>query len=159
LTKKVGESEYYLDLQELFCKKYNVILTDYKIKRRVHRKLEKQIGSREPMKMKVGRWIKKNVNKEGFDKGMKTFNDGVENFTKELEAFGDAFGTDEKEMKKMLGVTKSKKSSPNQIWSPKKTSMRIWSEQGDRPKKKKRGKKPRSKRVTNLDKIWGTKRR
>ena len=78
LTKSIGGQEYYLDVQELLCKKYDTILTDYETKRE--------------------KWLRrlKMVNQTNIDKGLKVFNDGVENFTKELTAFGDAFGKDQK---------------------------------------------------------------
>jgi hypothetical protein len=146
-TKCVGDQEYYLDLQEYLCKRYNIILTDH--------------INPVPMSRKILKWMKKNLTQENLDKGMKTFNDGVENFTKELDAFGKAFGSDQKETKRLLGISDSRTNHNKNIQrltgsGPGK--VKIWSDKPKRTYKKKRS-RGKSRHDTNMEKIWGKRKR
>jgi hypothetical protein len=77
------------DIQEIMCKKYDIILTDYKTKRQ-------QVIS-----------ILKNINLKNIDKGISTFN-------KILQEFGGSMGQLTKDINE---TSHAKPSSRVQIWS------------------------------------------
>jgi len=72
--KHIGDKTYYLNTQEVLCKKYDIILTDYKTKR------EKITG------------ILKSINMKNFDRGMKVFDGAMKEFDKSMKDFGKELG-------------------------------------------------------------------
>ena len=143
---KIVERENGNDItaQELLCKKYDVILTDYKINPLVKYK--------DLSKKELTVKILKNFNMKNFDKGMKVFDQGLKGFTDSIDAVTSQLDT---------GQTSSNQSQNKvKIWSDKKpsrkSSIKIWS---DPPKKKKNKKrKPvQDKHKRNLQAIWGKK--
>jgi hypothetical protein len=176
MVKMVGDTKCYLNLQQLLCKKYDIILTDYKVKRSVRRLFEKEIGSRLPKSMRA-KIILKKFNQKNLDKGLKTFSDGVESFTKEIGNFSSSFGgKDEKLTKDLLGISGATKKT--KLWTEKKPAftkltnsskpqfnriagnpqkLKIWSDTPKtKPKKRKSKSKPRHE--TNMERIWGKRR-
>ena len=112
--------------QELLCKKYDVILTDYK----VNPILSYKDLSKKELVLKIA----KNFNKKNFDKGIKIFDEGVKGFTNSIDAVTSQLGHND---------TNEPKRNNVKIWgsSPK---VKIWS---DKPRQKKT--KTRKKRVQN----------
>jgi hypothetical protein len=65
--KNIDGVDYYLDVQEIMCKKYDIIITDYMTKR------EKTIK------------ILKKFNVDNLNRGIDSFNKGVNKFTTALD--------------------------------------------------------------------------
>ncbi len=130
-TKQFGDTIVYLDMQQLLCKKYDVILTD-------HRTRGEKLKD-----------ILKKFNQKNLDKGINMVQGGIDDFVKEIDNFGSAFGgKDEALTKELLGISKGKK----------KPSVKIWSDSFDKPKTKSRrkGRKTRvGRHEQNMKKIWG----
>ena len=163
---KIVERENGNDItaQEVLLKKYDVILTDYKVKKRLNNKdyyfdingnqrTDPNLTKKE-LAVKIGKVIYKNANMKNFNKGMKIFDEGVRQFNDSISAFTKELGSNE---------TKSPKNKVK-IWPDKPKGIKtrhvpIWSE----PKKKKKRKavhKSREwdKHERNLEKIWGRKK-
>ena len=123
-TQKEWE-KFPMHVQELLCKRYNVTLTDWQNK-----------------KQKVFKWIKNNLTPKNLDKGIDTFNKGVQEFGNMMD-----------DMTKELGG--SNKGKPN-LWSNSKTNN-IDILMGKKPVQKRKGKKKKmpSKDEINLKRIWG----
>ncbi len=120
---RVVERENGIDItaQEVMCKKYDVILTDYKINPIVNLK--------DLPKKEVAIKILKQFNKKNFDKGMKIFDEGVKGFTSSIDAVTSQLGHND---------TSTPKKNKVKIWSDSKCKVKIWS---DPPKQKKSKKK------------------
>lgn len=130
--KEINGKTYYIDVQEVMCKKYDIILTDYLTRNE-----------------KIVQVLKK-FNKKNFDKGMLTFNQSVQAFTGSIDA-----------LTKEIGHAPEKKHKQNKvkIWSESKTNgpkVKLWS---DKPKAKRPKKKSKklSKDQQNIVKLWGKK--
>ncbi len=133
---KIVERENGDDItaQEVICKKYDVILTDYKV--------NPILSYKDLNKKELILKIAKNFNMKNFDKGMKIFDQGVKGFTNSIDAVTSQLGHDEKTTKK--GKVWSNKKEGIKIWSGSNNKVKIWS---DKPKPKKT--KTRKKRVQN----------
>jgi hypothetical protein len=122
------------DKQELLCKRYKIILTDW-----------------QPKWKKRYDTLKKYVNQKNFDKGLDIFNKGVQDFSKQMDDMTKGLGGDPKNNKKNL----------DSIWGNKKkggdgNSIPLW---GSKPTAtKKRRKKKVIKSDSNMDIIWGKKK-
>lgn len=125
--KEINGKVFYLDVQELMCKKFDIILTDYKTRN------EKIVD------------ILKKFNKKNFDKGMKTFNQSVQAFTGSIDSFTKELGHEPEKKHKQNNV---------KLWSDSK-KVKLWSDK-PKPKKKK-GKKMLSRDQQNIVKLWGKK--
>jgi len=129
-VKEIDGIKHYYDMQELMCKKYNIILTDYKTKR------EKCIIFLRKINMK-------NINK------------GIDTFNKAVQAFG---GSMDKLSKELDGSEKSQsdnhKKNLEEIWGKSsKGDVKIWSDHSiTESKSRKRQDK------MNIEKIWGKKK-
>jgi len=136
--KKIKVREYdgikhYVDIQELMCKKYDIILTDYKTKRE-----------------RVIIFLKK-INMKNINKGIDAFNKAVQNFGSSMDQLSKEFGgsnrvqssKDKENLEKIWGKSEAKFS----------TNVKIWS---DYPKRNpKSHSSRRTKDEMNLEKIWG----
>ena len=112
--------------QELLCKKYDVILTDYKV--------NPLLNYRNLSKKDLAVKIAKNFNMKNFDKGMKIFDQGLKSFTDSIDAVTSQLGSGNNKTK-LWSESKSK----TKLWGDKRQnntkspSIKIWS---DKPKKK-----------------------
>lgn len=77
-VKEINGIKNYFDVQEIMCKKYDVILTDYKTKQ------EKIIS------------VLKKINFKNFDHGMDTFNNMMNDFGKSMSELSKEFESSEK---------------------------------------------------------------
>ncbi|KEQ56552.1 hypothetical protein SCCGRSA3_02041 [Marine Group I thaumarchaeote SCGC RSA3] len=103
------QNNNYFDMQEMLCKKYEIILTDYKTK-----------------KEKICSTISK-INLENFDKGIVQLNKIMQSFTKSIEQFTDEFdNTQESNNTKSIWGKSTKSSS---LWNQSKNNIPIWSSQ------------------------------
>ncbi len=123
------------DKQELLCKRYKIILTDW-----------------QPKWKKRYDTLKKYVNQKNFDKGLDIFNKGVHDFSKQMDDMTKGLGGDPKNNKKNLdSIWGNKKSGSNN------NSIPLW---GSKPREGKR-KRPKSKKnkTPSVDEmIWGKKK-
>jgi len=118
-----------LDVQELMCKKYDIILTDYKTKR------EQLII-----------FLKK-INMKNINKGIETFNNAVQAFGGSMDQLSKDLGSskkiqsnkDKENLEKIWGKPNGKLSNNVKIWSD---STRESESQRQRDK-------------MNIEKIWG----
>ena len=122
------------DKQELLCKRYKIILTDW-----------------QPKWKKRYDTLKKYVNQKNFDKGLDIFNKGVQDFSKQMDDMTKGLGGDPKNNKKNL----------DSIWGNKKkggdgNSIPLWGSKHTATKK--RRKKKVIKSDSNMDIIWGKKK-
>ena len=126
-VKEIDGIKYYYDMQELMCKKYDIILTDYKTKSEQIIIFLKKINM-------------KNINKgiDSFNKAVQAFGGSMDQLSKDLTSSEkDQSGKDKENMEKIWG-----KSS--------KSGVKIWSDHT------KRESKSRSREdEMNLEKIWG----
>ena len=115
----------YFDMQDMLCKKFDVILTDHKTKK------EKVIS------------ILKKFNQRNFNKGMNQFNGFMKDFGNSVDQLTREFDTVEKD-------TPRQKSRDNQdlIWGKSHKSVPIWAATED-------DSDSQSRHETNLEKIWG----
>jgi len=90
----------YLDMQELLCQKYDVVLSDYQTK-----------------KQKTSSLLQK-INLKNFDKGIKEFSKLLQSFGNSMDQF-----TAEINDKKI-----SDKKNLESIWGPSKKQTPIWSD-------------------------------
>jgi len=110
--KTIHGKDYYLDVQELLCKKYDIILVDYKTRK------EKTIH------------ILKKFNMKNFEKGMTKFNRSVQAFSSGISAEPKKKTRTKDPVKIWSTVKPTKKRKPRT-----KNSVKIW--ETKRPSKKK----------------------
>ena len=126
-VKEIDGIKYYYDIQELMCKKYDIILTDYKTKSEQIIIFLKKINM-------------KNINKgiDSFNKAVQAFGGSMDQLSKDLTSSEkDQSGKDRENLEKIWG-----KSS--------KSGVKIWSDHT------KRESTSRSKEdEMNMEKIWG----
>jgi len=118
--------KHYQDIQELMCKKHDIILTDYKTKREQAIIFLKKIN-------------------------MKNINKGIDTFNKAVQAFGGSMD----QLSKEFGSSKNDNSSKDKenlekLWGKSSTNVKIWSDHSIRESKS-RG----TQDEMNLEKIWG----
>lgn len=127
--KWVGNTIYYLDVQETLCKKFDIILTDYKTGR------EKILS------------VIKGFNMKNFDKGMKIFDDVMKDFDDMMKDFGKELGASDKVAQDRI-VGKKRTTPKVSIWSTQKKTASA----KRRRKKSKTRKKSTS---TDVEKLVG----
>lgn len=126
----------------MLCKKFDIILTDYKTNR------EKTLS------------IIKGFNLKNFDKGMKIFDDIMNDFDDMMSDFGKELGGGTSTSKRKVPIHINPVQNSNQI--------RIWGNTKENPVQKKKGRKKRkrktgnahdnSKTKSNVEKLIGKKR-
>ncbi len=126
-VKEIDGIKYYYDMQELMCKKYDIVLTDYKTKRE-----------------QIIIFLKK-IN-------MKNINKGIDAFNKAVQAFG---GSMDQLSKDLDGSEKSQsdndKKNLEEIWGKSsKGDVKIWSDHSTIESKSRKRQDE-----TNIEKIWG----
>ena len=130
LVKDDHGIKYNVDLQELMCKKYDIILTDYKTKREKITAILKKINT-------------KNINKciNTFNKVVQDFGDSMDELTKEIgDSKKEESNRDKENLDKIWGKQGGKSSNNFTIWS-------------DSPKSQSKSQKPKNE--INLEKFWG----
>ena len=125
-VKEVNGIKHHMDMQELMCKKYDIILTDYKTKRE-----------------RIIIFLKK-IN-------MKNINKGIDTFNKAVQAFGGSMD----QLSKEFGSSKNDNSSKDKenlekLWGKSSDNVKIWSNSS-----KIESKSRRTQDQMNLEKIWG----
>jgi len=123
---KVKGTKHHWDTQELMCKKYDIILTDYKTKR------EQLII-----------FLKK-INMKNINKGIDTFNKAVQAFGGSMDQISKEFGSSSK------GQSTKDKENLEKLWGKSSTEVKIWSDST-----KRESKSQRTPDEMNLEKIWG----
>ena len=124
-VKEVNGIKHHLDVQELMCKKYDIILTDYKTKRE-----------------RVAIFLKK-INMKNINNGIDTFNKAVQAFGGSMDQLSKEFGSSEK-------VQHSKdKENLEKLWGKSNSNVKIWSDSVTESKSQ------QTKDKMNLEKIWG----
>jgi len=121
--------KHHLDIQELMCKKYDIILTDYKTKRE-----------------QVIIFLKK-INMKNINKGIDTFNKAVQ-----------TFGSSMDQLSKEISSSKNSQSSKymenlEKLWGTSKSNVKIWSDHSTRESKSQM-----TNDEMNIEKLWGKKR-
>ena len=145
--KTVNGKDYFLDLQEIMCKKYDIILTNHKTNK------EKMV------------WVIKSINAKNFDKGMKVFDGAMKEFDGMMKDFGKELGGGNSggiSQQKLTGKSTIGSSNNVSLWSKKKpskkSSVSIWSLDSAPKKTKKRRKKTiKPKSINQM--IWGDKKK
>ena len=129
--KKIKATEldgikHYFDLQEIMCKKYDIILTDHKTKWDQITSILKKINS-------------KNINKciDAFSMGVQAFGVSIDELSKDFEST------------KKVEPDKGK-ANLEKLWGKSQTNIKIWP---DSPKDQLEP--HRSKDEINLEKLWG----
>ncbi len=124
---QVKGTKHYLNLQEFMCKKYDIILIDYKTKRE-----------------RVTIFLKK-INMKNINKGIDAFNKAVQAFGGSMDKLSKDLGSSEKDQ------SGKDKENMEKIWGKSsKSGVKIWSDHS------KSESKSRSRRdEMNLEKIWG----
>jgi len=170
------ESYDFLTVQEILLQRYKITLTNYIQKKFIKVRYPNQklyhlekypemcpIPTKEKLKTGLINLPSK-ITQENFDKGMKKFDKGIDQFNKAVETFSGGLGDgksgaikNKKNLYTLVGdIGKSK--NTEKIWGDKKkkksNSLRIWSE--DEPKTRKKSRKKTSK-SNDMDKIWGKK--
>ncbi len=125
-VKEINGIKHRLDIQELMCKKYDIILTDYKTKRE-----------------QIIIFLKK-INMKNINKGIDTFNKAVQAFSGSMDQLSKEFGSSNKDQ-----FTKDKENL-EKLWGKSSTNVKIWSDHSIRGSKSQR-----TKDEINLEKIWG----
>ena len=127
-VKEINGIKHHLDIQELMCKKYDIILTDYKTKRE-----------------RIIIFLKK-INMKDINKGIDTLNKAIQAFGGSMDQLSKEFGSSEKD------TSNNDKKNLEMIWGkPKnKSNVKIWSDSL-------RSESRRKKDKMNLKKIWGDK--
>jgi len=118
--------KHYIDLQELLCKKYDIILTDYKTK-------WERITS-----------ILKKINTKNIDKGIDAFSMAMQEFGKAIDELTKDLGNSEKDEQD------KGKANLEKLWGKSQTNMKIWPDFSENQSKSQR---PRDE--INLEKFWG----
>ena len=118
--------KHHIDLQELLCKKYEIILTDYKTK-------WERIKS-----------ILKKINSKNIDKGINVINMAINEFGKAVD-----------ELTKDLGNSKNDEQDNDKVnlekfWGKSKNSINLWSESSED-----QSDSQKSRDEINLEKLWG----
>ena len=144
--KHVGDKVYYLDMQEVMCRKFDIILIDYKTSR------QRIID------------IAKGFNMKNFDKGMTIFDNAMKDFDDMMKDFGKGLGggsggiSQAKIVGNKVGVSKKMN-----IWSTSQSNkankpVDIWGTKSKPAAKKRRKTKKARKKNTaksNLDSLIG----
>ena len=102
-VKEINGTKHHLDIQELLCKKYDILLTDYKTRREL-----------------VIIFLKK-INMKNINKGIDTFNRAVQAFGGSMDQLANEFGSSRK-----CQSTKDK-DNQDKLWG-KPSTVAIWSE-------------------------------
>ena len=103
IVKENNGVKNYFNMQELLCKKYDIILTDYKTKR-------EQIIS-----------ILKKINIKNINKGIDIFNNAVQDFGDSMDSITKEFSSDIKKSKRASKVREKKnKKNLEKIWGKRK---------------------------------------
>jgi len=118
--------KHYQDIQELMCKKYDIILTDYKTKRE-----------------RVIIFLKK-INMKNINKAIDTFNKAVQEFGGSMDQLSKEFGSPKNDN------SSKDKENLEKLWGKSKSDVKIWSNHSIRESKSRR-----TKDEMNLEKIWG----
>ncbi len=126
-VKEIEGIRHYYDMQELMCKKYDIILTDYKTKSE-----------------RIIIFLKK-IN-------MKNINKGIDAFNKAVQAFGGSMGQLSKDLSSSEKDQSGKdKQNLEKIWGKSsKSGVKIWSDHS-----KSESESRSRKDEMNLEKIWG----
>ena len=127
LVKEDSGIKYNVDIQELMCKKYDIILTDYKTKRERIIVILKKINI-------------KNINKciDAFNKLVQDFGGFIDEITKEMDSSKEEESNKDKEnLEKIWGKQEGKSSNNFKIWSDSPTESEITRDE------------------INLEKFWG----
>ena len=150
--EKKGAEKY--DQQMYLLKLYNVILTDYRVKRKY------RVMCPTPLKEKIKVGLKNLPSKltaGNLDKGLKTFDKGMKEFDKQMASFSKEMGSATNDLNK---VSKRKNNGTRNVeilMGKKKNHTPIWSEK--KPKKKRKSRSDNwDKHEKNLEKIWGKKK-
>ena len=102
-VKEINGTKHHLDIQELLCKKYDILLTDYKTRREL-----------------VIIFLKK-INMKNINKGIDTFNRAVQAFGGSMDQLSNEFGSSSK------GQSAKDKENLEKLWG-KPSSVAIWSD-------------------------------
>ena len=127
IVKENQRIKYNVDIQELMCKKYDIILTDYKTKRERIIVILKKINI-------------KNINKciDAFNKLVQDFGGFIDEITKEMDSSKEEESNKDKEnLEKIWGKQEGKSSNNFKIWSDSPTELEITRDE------------------INLEKFWG----
>jgi len=142
--KVINGKEFYLDLHEVLCNKYDIVLIDYRINK------------------EVAVSIIKAINFKNFDKGMKIFDDAMKEFDKAMKDFGKELGDGSGISQEKITGKKLRMSKKLDIWgSQSKTKSKqidVWSTKKAAPKRKRKPKKKSTRNDDNLSMIWGKKK-
>ena len=126
-VKEVNGIKHHLDMQELMCKKYDIILTDYKTKRE-----------------RIIIFLKK-INMKNINKGIDTFNKAVQSFGGSMDQLSKEFGSPKNDN------SSKDKENLEKLWGKSsQSSVKIWSDHSIRESKSRR-----TQDEMNLEKIWG----
>ena len=126
-VKEIDGIKYYYDMQELMCKKYDIILTDYKTK-------SEQIII----------FLKK-INMKNINKGIDTFNKAVQSFGGSMDQLSKDLGSSKKHQ------SEKDRENLEKVWGKSsKSGVKIWSNHHIREYESRR-----TKDKMNLEKIWG----
>ena len=118
--------KHYQDIQELMCKKHDIILTDYKTKRE-----------------QVIIFLKK-INMKNINKGIDTFNKAVQAFGGSMDQLSKEFGSSKNDN------SNKDKENLEKLWGKSSTNVKIWSDSS-----KIESKSRITQDQMNLEKIWG----
>ena len=120
------EVKHTIDLQELMCQKYEIILTDYKTKWEQITSILKKINTKNIIKVI-----------DAFSVGMQEFGKGIDELTRDLNS------------PKKVELDKDKLNLET-LWGKSRTNMEIWSDSSENPSDS-----HRSRDEINLEKLWG----
>ena len=125
-VKEINGIKHYLDIQELMCKKYDIILTDYKTKRE-----------------QIIIFLKK-INMNDINKGIDKFNKAVQSFGGSMDQLSKEFDSSNK------GQPTKDKENLEKLWGKSSTNVKIWSDHSISESESQR-----TQDKTNLEKIGG----
>jgi hypothetical protein len=143
--KRIGDNTYYLDMQEMLCKKFDIILVNYRTKR------------------EIAMGIIKAVNFRNFDRGMKIFDDAMKEFDSMMKDFGKELGDGNASHQKITG--KKRRAQPRNtltLWGNTSDAPRIWGTKKETaaPKRRKRtAKKKTGVAGSGIERLVGKKKR
>jgi len=114
IVKENNGVKNYFNMQELLCKKYDIILTDYKTKREQIISILKKINI-------------KNINSAivAFSKGINTFNLAIQDFGDSMDTINKEFSSDIKKSNRAAKIRKKKnKKNLKRIWGKKRSNQK-----------------------------------
>jgi len=128
-VKEIGDVEYFFDIQEIMCKKFDIILIDYTTK-----------------KEKIFSFLKK-INFENINIVIDTLNKDVKDFSNSMDKLSKEIVSSE-----IVNIDKDRKNF-EKLWEKheEKSKVKIWS---DSPKINSQ----KTKDEINLEKLWGFKK-